>query len=146
MVATTIERDVLIAAPAERVWSVLTDPVHVARWFAFAGADIELRPGGALRFRWREHGEFYGVVERVERPRVFSFRWARPAQAEPDAGNSTLVEFTLTPEGEGTRLRVVESGFEQLPEAEQEQAVRDNTSGWAGAFAGLVDYMTRAAF
>jgi uncharacterized protein YndB with AHSA1/START domain len=42
------------------------------------------------------------------------------------------VEFTLTPEGDKTRLRVVESGFAALAGSEElrRQAVKDNTGGW----------------
>ena len=36
----------------------------------------------------------------------------------PAEGNSVLVEFTLTAEGDGTRLRVVESGIQALEWAE----------------------------
>ena len=46
------------------------------------------------------------VVETVEPPTRFSFRWNHPEGEEPVGGNSMLVEFTLTPEGpERTRLR-----------------------------------------
>lgn len=145
MQANSIEREIRIDASPERVWTVLTEPEHLAEWFAFAGADIDLRPGGELRFRWAEHGEFFGVIERVERPHRLSFRWARPASEAPRAGNSTLVEFTLEPDGAGTQLRVVESGFDELPAAERQQAIRDNTEGWAGAFSGLADYVNRIA-
>jgi hypothetical protein len=34
--------------------------------------------------------------------------------SEPAPGNANLVEFTLTPEADGTRLLVVESGFDRL--------------------------------
>jgi uncharacterized protein YndB with AHSA1/START domain len=50
--------------------------------------------------------------------------------------NSTLVEFTLIPEGEKTRLRVVETGFAALagsPEV-RGKALADNTGGWSQVF------------
>jgi uncharacterized protein YndB with AHSA1/START domain len=49
------------------------------------------------------------------------------------AGNSMLVEFTLTPVGaERTRLRVVESGHELLawPDAEKERYADEHRDGW----------------
>ena len=49
------------------------------------------------------------------------------------AGNSMLVEFTLTPEGdERTRLRVVESGHELLawPDEEKERYAGEHRDGW----------------
>ena len=67
--------------------------------------------------RWAEHGASRGRVVAVEPPTRFAYRWAPfkdPGGEEPVEGNSTLVEFTLQPEGDGTRLRVVESGFASL--------------------------------
>jgi uncharacterized protein YndB with AHSA1/START domain len=57
------------------------------------------------------------------------------------AGNSMLVEFTLTPEGdERTRLRVTESGHELLawPDAEKQRYADEHQEGWA-------DYLDRLA-
>jgi uncharacterized protein YndB with AHSA1/START domain len=86
-------------------------------------------------------------VERVEPTCIFTFRWARLPDDEPGAGNSTLVEFTLTPEDAGTRLRVVESGFRHhaVSDDERAAAVDDNTQGWLGGFAGLRAYLESAA-
>jgi uncharacterized protein YndB with AHSA1/START domain len=59
-------------------------------------ADIDLRSGGAVVVRWTDFGTMLFRIVRVEPPRFLSFRWARPTDAEPVPGNSTLVEFTLT--------------------------------------------------
>ena len=88
-----IERDVLIDASRERVWEVLTRAADVAHWFG-AAAEIDLRPGGHAQFGW-DQAVFRAVVERVERPSVFAYRWARDAGTEPETGTCTLVEFTL---------------------------------------------------
>lgn len=147
MTKDRIEREIVVAAPVERVWEVLTDPRHVGVWFGDAGAEIDLRPGGAMTLRWREHGTHPGVVEVVEPPHRFSFRGGHAAGEEPTAGNSTLVEFTLTAEGDSTRLRVVESGFAGLDRPEEEKAAQlaGNTEGWAVKLAELQEYMTRMA-
>ena len=113
MVPERIEREVLIEAPLEVVWTVLTDPEHIGGWFGDS-AEIDLRPGGEAVLTWDKYGSALAVVERVEPPHVFSFRWARPLGAAPREGNSTLVEFSLSAEGEGTRLR---PRRERLPRA-----------------------------
>ena len=102
-----IEREVLIAAPVERVWTLITSAEHLGRWFGDAGAEIDLRPGGALELRWRDHGTVHGRVEAVEPPHRFAYRWLSraPPAAEPTPANSTLTEFTLAAEGDGTRCR-----------------------------------------
>ena len=127
-----IERETTIAAPVERVWSLLTDAEHVGTWFCDAGAEIDLRPGGAMVLRWTEHGTTHARVVDVEPHRRFSYRWAAEAESEQIEGNSTLVEFTLDRIGDGTRLRVVESGFEELAESDEQKRTRveGNTEGW----------------
>jgi uncharacterized protein YndB with AHSA1/START domain len=142
----TIEREVVIDAPVERVWTLITDPEHVAAWFSEAGAEIELRPGGDMTLSWEGHGTAQARVERVEPERVFAFRW--PLTGEHLAeGNSTLVEFTLAPEGDGTRVRVVESGFASLamPDEEQRKHVDDNTEGWGIELGHLAEHAERVA-
>jgi uncharacterized protein YndB with AHSA1/START domain len=127
-----IERETMIAAPVERVWALLTEAERLGQWFCDAGAEIDLRPGGAMVLRWTEHGTTHARVVDVEPPRRFSYRWAARAETEELEGNSTLVEFTLDPTSDGTRLKVVESGFEELAgtDAERRERFEDNTEGW----------------
>jgi uncharacterized protein YndB with AHSA1/START domain len=142
-----IERDTLIEAPLERVWEVLTRPEHAAGWFGGASAEIDACPGGAITFRWREHGTFHARVERIEPPHHFSYRWALLPDEPPRPGNSTLVEFSLTAEGPATRLRVVESGFRRLEVSDEarERHLSDNRQGWDGALEGLRGYAPGSA-
>ncbi len=144
-----IESSVLIAAPLERVWELVTSAEHVGRWFGDAGAEIELRPGGALSFSWREHGTVHGRVETVEPPRRFAYRWhyARAVSDEATTANSTLVEFTLAAEGDSTRVAVVESGFDGLDLAAAERAERlaGNTRGWAAELGDLAEHAAAVA-
>jgi uncharacterized protein YndB with AHSA1/START domain len=143
MTPDRIEREAVIAAPVERVWALLTEGEHFGAWFGDAGAEIDLRPGGAMLIRWAEHGTLHARVERVEPPRVFAYRWAQEmGAANFGEGTSTLVEFTLTPEADATRLRVVESGFAALDCSEEERARKfaDNTGGWPQKLRDLEEY------
>jgi uncharacterized protein YndB with AHSA1/START domain len=144
-----IEREVHIAAAPDTVWTAVTEAKHLGTWFGNAGAEVDLRPGGALKLVWRDGDRVdtvHGVVEKVDRPHLFAYRWARPPATEPRTGNSTLVEFTLTADGTGTRLRVVESGFRELEASEQECAdhAADNTKGWQLELDELREYVTGA--
>jgi uncharacterized protein YndB with AHSA1/START domain len=150
VVPDQIERETLIAAPVERVWALITEAEHVGRWFGNAGAEIDLRPGGAMAVRWADSGTKRARVVVVEPHSRFSYRWAPyddPGGDEPVEGNSTLVEFTLAPEGDGTRLRVVESGFASLATSEQQQAENHagNTDGWRRELDELVGYAQKVA-
>ena len=144
MTADRIEREIFINAPQRVVWAALTEPGHVARWFGDS-AEVDLQPGGKMVFGWTEYGNHHAVVERVEPPGFFSYRWGHGAEVMPAAGNSTLVEFSLTPAEPGTMLRVVETGFASLDASDDEQAtaVRENTEGWASELAELQQYAER---
>ena len=147
MVPDRIEREITIDAPVDRVWEVITQAEHIGRWFGDAGAAIDLRPGGRFTCSWSEHGTVNAIVDRVDRPRVFSYRWARPVGAEVKPDNSTLVEFTLVSDGTGTRLRVVESGFRDLDLSDEERAkyAAGNMEGWKQELDELIGYVARRA-
>jgi uncharacterized protein YndB with AHSA1/START domain len=138
-----IEREILIEAPVEVVWAVVTEPEHVSGWFSDS-VELDLRPGGAMAVHWSGHGTVPGRVERVEPPQLFSFRWvvAQPGE-ELTEENSTLVEFRLRPEGDSTRLTVVESGFSDLAGAEDENQrhFEDHQQGWKKELGELVEYV-----
>lgn len=144
----TIEREVLINAPVAKVWAAVTRAEHIGTWFGNAGATIDLRPGGAMTCTWRsdESGEstdtVNAIVEKVDEPHLFAFRWARPPEKVAGPANATLVEFTLSADGAGTRLRVVESGFTELDKTEELIAahVADNTDGWLRELEALRAY------
>src|SRR5215218_5119718 len=139
-----IETDVLIAAPVDRVWGLITSAEHVGRWFGNAGAEIDLRPGGPLSLSWSDFGTFHGRVESVEPPHRVAYRWlsTRDSRAEPTPANSTLIEFTLAAEGDGTRVAVIESGFDGLDVDAEERAaaLASHTRGWTDELGELAEY------
>jgi len=137
-----IERTVEVAHPPGKVWAALTTAEGLGAWFGDE-ATIDLRPGGAARMRWSSGFRVEMRVERVEEPTVFGFTWQIYGLPEDDP-RRTYVEFTLEPAGAGTRLRVVESGFAQLPEDAYRAAYDGNTKGWASELGELVDYLNAA--
>lgn len=137
-----VRREIFIDAPIERVWMLITEPEHFAAWYASGGADIDARPGGAMRMRWDEHGEFLAVVEVVEPPHRFAFRFAREPDRAPGPGNSTRAELTLEVERTGTRVVVVETGFAALDISPAERAAYAGVEaqGWSAGLAALRQY------
>jgi uncharacterized protein YndB with AHSA1/START domain len=138
-VSDIIERDILIAAPAEKVWDIVSIP----GWWINDGSALDL----SLIERITEdqaivhhpgHGDF--LVERldVDPPRAVSFRWVvsgaegRRIDAAEDQLLHTRVTLTLTPETGGTRLSVVESGFAAaaVDEHVRRRAYEGNSEGW----------------
>ncbi|NUK82905.1 SRPBCC family protein [Streptomyces lunaelactis] len=145
-----IERDITIAAPVERVWAVLTEPEHVGSWFGQGKpTPVDLRPGGTMHFDHGEYGQFPTTIVKVDPPHHFSYRWASAHPGEQAVeGNSTLVEFTLTPDGEGTHLRVVETGFADLVIPEDRVGTagyESHSSGWTEQMGNIKQYAERLA-
>jgi uncharacterized protein YndB with AHSA1/START domain len=137
-----IERTIEIAHQPAAVWAALTTAEGLGAWFGNR-ATIDLRPGGAARLEWDGGPTADLRIERVEEPRVFGFTWHVYGLPDDDP-RRTYVEFTLEPDGAGTRLTVVESGFAQLPEDAHQRAFEGNTRGWRSELGELVDYLDAA--
>jgi uncharacterized protein YndB with AHSA1/START domain len=139
MSTDSIEREIVIAAKPAKVWSLVAEP-------GFWATDDEsiqgtmAEEGQVLVVKHSQHGEFPLRVEKVDPPNYLAYRWVSAFPGEElREDNSTLVEFTLTPDGDGTRLRVVESGFAALPTSEENRrnVVKDHTGGWEQCFTAL---------
>jgi uncharacterized protein YndB with AHSA1/START domain len=137
-----IERTVELAHPPVKVWAALTSAEGLGAWFGNE-ATIDLRPGGTARMRWTGGPTVDMRVERVEEPTVFGFTWQIYGLPEDDP-RRTYVELTLEAAGAGTRLRVVESGFAQLPGDAYRKAYDGNTQGWAKELAELAGHLDAA--
>jgi uncharacterized protein YndB with AHSA1/START domain len=140
----TIEQEVLIEAPADVVWRTITEPDQMSLWFADR-VDLVIEPGAHGYMGFGDQGGPV-VVETVDPPNRFSFRWNHPREEEPVVGNSMLVEFTLTPEGEErTRLRVTESGHElrDWPDEEKQRYADEHSEGWGEFFDRLTSVLAK---
>jgi uncharacterized protein YndB with AHSA1/START domain len=132
-----IEKQIVLEAPRTRVWRALTDWKEFSTWF---GVKLEgpFQIGRAARGRVTakgyEHVMLDLTVERMEPEKLFSYRWV-PHAVDPNVDYSkeptTLVEFRLEDAAGGTRLTVVESGFDRVPPHRRDEAFRMNSGGWA---------------
>jgi uncharacterized protein YndB with AHSA1/START domain len=170
-VTDRIEKEVTLRAPVSRVWRAIADAEEFGRWFgvkldgAFAvgqtitGTFGEKLDEAAMVEHQRRLGltpsgvklpgpsSVFCTVEQMEAERLFSFRWIPygiDAEADPENEPTTLVELRLEPVAEGTRLTIVESGFDGVPAHRRERAFRMNTGGWAGQAENLRKHVERA--
>ncbi len=132
-----IEKVIDLKAPAARVWRALTDHQEFGSWFRVR-LDGPFVPGQAARgqitYPGKEHLRWEAAVQAMEPERRFAFTW-HPYAVDPTVDYSrepsTLVEFTLEPIPGGTRLRIVESGFDKLPAHRRDAAFPRNDQGWS---------------
>jgi uncharacterized protein YndB with AHSA1/START domain len=132
-----IEKSIELKAPVSRVWRALTDYREFGQWFR-----VELEgpfvPGqvsrGRITYPGYEHVIMQVTVQKMEHERLFSYTW-HPYAIDPKVDYSgeppTLVEFKLEKIPSGTRLTVIESGFDKIPANRRAEAFRKNESGWA---------------
>jgi uncharacterized protein YndB with AHSA1/START domain len=142
MSGLVIDQEILIEAPADVVWQTITEPEQMTLWFADR-VDLVVQPGAHGYMGFGDQGGPV-VVDTVDRPHRFSFRWNHPSGDEPGDGNSMLVEFTLVPEGQNrTRLRVTERGHElrDWPQTEKQRYADEHQDGWGVFLNRLVDVL-----
>lgn len=129
MEADRIERDIFIAAPLQRVWSLVSEP----GWWVEDGGPRSVQGEGSRVVVELARGKYPVLLERSEPQHYIAFRWASAFPGEePVEGKCTLVEFSLVGEAGGTRLRVVESGFATLaaPAEARQKEFEGNAHGW----------------
>jgi len=131
-----IEKQMILRAPRSRVWRALADSQQFGSWFGVklegpfvAGKLIK----GSMTVKGYEGMAFEIVVDELAPETRFSYRW-HPFAIDPAVDYSgepmTLVSFELEDVPEGTKLKVVESGFDNIPVARRAEALRMNTGGW----------------
>lgn len=146
-----IEKTVELKASPARVWQALTDYREFGQWFRVT-LDGPFMPGevstGHIAYPGYEHLRWHAVVKAMEPERLFSFTW-HPYAIDPDQDYSgetpTLVEFALEPLGSGTRLSIVESGFDKLPKHRRDEAFRMNERGWGIQCDNIAQHVDDAA-
>jgi uncharacterized protein YndB with AHSA1/START domain len=146
----SIERSILIQAPRARIWSALSDPAQFGQWFGANLAGNKFEPGahvrGPITICGHEHAIFDARIERVEPQQLLSYRW-HPYAIDPaidySAETPTLVTLSLhDAEGGATLLKVVESGFDQVPPQRRVEAFNMNTRGWEAQLNNILRYVT----
>lgn len=132
---STIEREIHVDATPEVVFDVVSSPEHLRQWWPDE-ADYPPVAGGAGRIGFRQNDEDliwvqFAVVDAVP-PRHFSFRWTHEEGEAAASGNSFLVVFELEADGDGTLLRLTETGFRERgwDEAKIAAEYAEHVAGW----------------
>jgi uncharacterized protein YndB with AHSA1/START domain len=103
--ADAVEREVRIQASPEIVFAYFTDPIKMLRWKGVQ-AELDPRPGGTYRVDINGKDIVHGQYLVMEPPHRVVFTWGWEGEGHPVPPGSSTVEVTLTPDGDGTLLRL----------------------------------------
>jgi uncharacterized protein YndB with AHSA1/START domain len=153
----SVQAEIFIAAPPERVFAALTDPAQTRCWWGQEGvyriteSKVDLRPGG----KWRSDGvgsdgtPFYveGEYLEIDPPRLLVHTWI----SSYGGALKTVVRWELEPTdvhglhpsgpkraGTGTLVKVRHEGFAGAP-----QQAMSHAEGWKRVLGWLQEFLRR---
>ena len=135
----SVRRTIRIAAPIEKVWTAVTEPEHISRWFGRTVLDgTGVGATGTITFP--DYGSVPIRVEQSDAPRAVSYRWGNDdalghLRDELD-DHATVFTFTLESVAGGTQLTVVETGFDRTSDPAKNMA--SHGEGWVSELDKLV--------
>lgn len=127
----------LIPHPPEKIWRALTQAHLIEQWLM--KNDFEPRLGARFTFQARPMGDWNGIVRcevtAFDPPRRLAYSWKGGSLTNPNYGSAldSIVEWVLTPEPDGTRVRMEQSGFGPR----NKMAFAAMSSGWPGGLERL---------
>jgi uncharacterized protein YndB with AHSA1/START domain len=125
--SVVVERE--MPYPPEKIWRALTQPHLIEEWLM----KNDFQPVVGQHFKLKgDWGSVDCQVSAVEPHRALSYAWAA-------LGLESVVTWTLTPTGRGTRLRMEQSGFRP----DQQQAYQGAKYGWQKFFGSLEQVLAR---
>jgi uncharacterized protein YndB with AHSA1/START domain len=132
----------------ETIWATLVRPDLMARWLQMTPVGFEPVVGNHFTYQTSAAGEWDGTIQcevvEVVPNRRLAYSWKGGHAANEGYGSllDTVVTLSLEPAENGTRLRVVHSGF-VLPR--NETAYRNMSGGWTGVVERIGEISGEAA-
>ena len=116
--SVTVERE--IPFPPEKIWRALTQPHLIAEWLMENDFALKIDHRFSLRANW---GAVDCQVLTIEPERTLAYTWG-------DSRLKSVVTWTLTPTGRGTRLSMRQTGFRD----DQPRYFQGAKAGWPQFF------------
>jgi uncharacterized protein YndB with AHSA1/START domain len=127
--------EVTIAAPADTVWTALTDPVQIKEYMFGSTVETDWRPGSPITWSGEYNGQRYqdkGKIITIEPPRRLEVTHYSPLSGADDLPeNYHHLTYTLSPSGRGVH---VELNQDNNPD---HTAAAHAAQNWQAMLAGL---------
>ena len=140
MEASAITRSTRIHASSQRVWSAITEPQHLERWYA-PGCPWEvssLQAGATVKFHNTDTDVQVATIEVVEPLHELALRW----QLDPAHPELTLLNtFLLRAENGRTAVTVTQAGYDSLPGDMRQELLAQDEEAYTAILASLKAYL-----
>jgi uncharacterized protein YndB with AHSA1/START domain len=128
-----IQFEITIQASPEKVWNTLASIEGMRQWFS-KNLVFDFVEGGEFRMevKQKDDGEFtfFGEVGKIDPLKELAFTWTEHEKGKDPWPISTLVRFRLEPAGEGTKVSLTHTGFEELDSAIAQSEFEGHIEGW----------------
>lgn len=146
LINDTIERQIEIKAPVEKVWKALTDSKLFGQWFKadFQSDFVAGKTTKALNTLKGFEMKMEFHIKDIKPQSYFSYAWTPfPLDQTFDYSKEdpTLVEFWLEPQKNGVLLKVKESGFNKITASRRAKAFEMHSGGWEAQLKNIENFL-----
>jgi uncharacterized protein YndB with AHSA1/START domain len=144
-----IVRERFYPAPLARVWQALATTEGLCGWFCKrASGDFMVGEIVVLTFDFGHEIEGPMKIVEYEPMTRLAWRW-HPGQTDgckwedfPES-EATLVAFELREVADGTEVKLLETGFERIPESRKLRVLELNSEGWTEVLEMVAAYLAK---
>ena len=126
-----IRKEIMLDAPGSKVWEALTNPDYTYQYMYECDAISAWKKGSPLIWKGHKDGKVYvkGEIVDIAPEKLLRFTTFGADSKLPDIPeNYSTVTYSLTPEGEKTKLIIVDGDFAKI--ADGETRYRESIGGW----------------
>src|SRR5258706_1074049 len=127
MVNEPLIKEVIVNAPASKVWKALTDKKEMKKWY-FDIEDFKPKIGYSFKFYGEKEGKKFPtscIITEVEKGKKIAYTWSYDEHPA-----ITTVTFRLSDEGDKTKVRLTHEGLEKTPTGDRDFSRQSHQQGW----------------
>lgn len=130
-----LHKSIDITAPIAKVWDTLVNPDHIKKYLFGTQTISDWKAGSPISFVGSWEGKEYsdgGTILRIEKEKLLEYTyWSSMSGTADVPENYSTLTFEIAPEGNGTRLTLLQRGFPT------QESLDHSASNWAAVMGGL---------